>query len=273
MMFAVAIAIILLPVAVYIVILGAFVVFQERLIFHPDKARGEPYLAISAPGMPVALRTERGTDLGCWLLSPASPGAPTALYLHGNGGNIAYRAERVQQFARLGWGVFLLGYRGYGGNDGQPSERGLLEDARAGLAMLASESESGPILVWGESLGSGLAVQLAVDTRVQGLVLEAPYLNLGDIVARSMPWLRPALPLLRHRFDAGAVIGRVRCPIIVLMSEEDQVVPPASTRALCALARIPPVLVVLPGGHNALGTTEAFDRIEAYLSPRNRCPI
>lgn len=269
-MFAVAIAVILLPVVAYVLILAAFVVLQERMIFRPDKARGEPYLAISAPGVPMALRTGDGIELGCWLLSPASSGAPIVLYLHGNGGNIAYRAERVQQFARLGWGVFLLGYRGYGGNDGHPSERALLEDARTGLAMLARDGETAPILVWGESLGCGLAVQLAVDSRVQGLVLEAPYLDLGDIVARSMPWLRPALPLLRHRFDAGASMGRVRCPIVVLMSEEDQVVPPASTRALCALASVPPVLIVLSGGHNDLGTAEAFDRIAACFLSRNQ---
>ncbi len=112
------------------------------------------------------------------------------LHLHGNAGNIGHRAYRLGPFKLLGWGVLLLEYRGYGGNPGQPSEAGLLIDAHAGLAALREMGFSLPeIVVWGESLGTGPAVQLAVEHPVAAVVLVAPFTSITDMARSRYPFV------------------------------------------------------------------------------------
>ena len=139
------------------------------------------------------------------------------LYLHGNAGHIGYRADRAAQFGRLGWDVLLLGYRGYGGNAGHPSERGMLEDAIAGFRhLLARGIAPGRIVLWGESRGSGLAVKVAGQVAVGSLVLEAPYSSLARLIRLKIPFV-PAEILLRDRFDClsgiAAVHNSLICPL------------------------------------------------------------
>jgi uncharacterized protein len=141
--------------------------------------------------------------------------------LHGNGGNIAYRAERLRRFARAGWGTLLLEYRGYGGNPGTPTEEGLAQDAQAGLAALYRKGvASEQILIWGESLGCGVAVRLASEHRVAALLLEAPYTSITALARRQFRFVPVGL-LLKDRFDAISRIAAVRAPIFVMAGGRD----------------------------------------------------
>ena len=253
-------------VAAYLAVVALVTLVQRRLIYHPDATPPVP-----PPGIAVVqARTADGLDLACWSL-PAAPGCPTALYLHGNGGNLRQRAGRVAHFARLGWGALLVGYRGYGGNPGAPSERGLLEDARAGLALLHRQGVApDDVVAWGESLGSGVAVQLAAGVPIGALVLEAPYTSLTDIARRQFRWL-PVRLLLRDRYDSLARIRDVGCPVFVLAGTADWVVPPAQSQRLFAAAREPKQLRLVPdAGHNDLGTDAAFDAVAAFIASAGR---
>src|SRR5205085_2557242 len=137
--------------------------------------RSRPVLAgLAQLGVREAtLTTADGLALLCWYLPPPE-GRPVVLYFHGNGGNIGYRADRVARFAAEGFGVLMLEYRGYGGNPGSPSEAGFIADAEAALRFLHNEGVAASrVVLYGESLGSGVAVQIAARHPVAALILES----------------------------------------------------------------------------------------------------
>jgi hypothetical protein len=135
----------------YLAMIGALAVVQRRLVFHPDTHPPGPPPADIANAQLLQTRTPDGLVLHSWFLRPADATRPVVLFLQGNAGHLGDRVDRLRAFAGLGWGALLLGYRGYGGNEGAPSERGLLIDARTGLAALrAMDIASGRIVVWGE---------------------------------------------------------------------------------------------------------------------------
>jgi fermentation-respiration switch protein FrsA (DUF1100 family) len=197
---------------------------------------------------------------------PAAAGSPVVLYLHGNGGHIGHRAERVRRIAALGWGGLFVSYRGYGGNPGRPDEAGLRRDAAAGLAALRARGVAErDIVLWGESLGSGLATELAARSRFAAVVLETPYTSLADIARRRYPFV-PVDLLLRDRFDSLVHVPAITSPVIVLVGERDRTVPPDMGRAIHAAARPPAELWVAPqGGHNDLLEFGAMEAVADFV--------
>jgi hypothetical protein len=193
------------------------------------------------------------------------------LYLHGNAAHIGHRTYRLERFQRLGWGVLLLEYRGYGGNPGRPSEAGLVIDAHAGMAALrAMGFAPAAIVLWGESLGTGPAVQLAVEHKVGAVLLESPYTSITDI-ARSRYWLFPVGFLLRDRFDSLRRISRVQAPVLVMHGALDQVVPVAMGRAIHAFAPDPKQLWIAPhAGHVDLVEAGAIEVAGDFITKLDR---
>ncbi|HEX3993562.1 MAG TPA: alpha/beta hydrolase [Acetobacteraceae bacterium] len=243
--------------------------FQRRILYHPN--RTPPDLA--AAGLPqvrqITVPTPDGLALVAWYLPPAQSHGRVVLYLHGNAGHIGHRAYRLEPFQRLGWGVLLLEYRGYGGNPGKPSEAGLILDAHAGMAALQEMGfPLSTILVWGESLGTGPAVQLAVEHKVGALLLEAPYTSIADI-ARSRYRLFPVDWLLLDRFDSLDRIGSVQAPVLVMHGAYDTIIPTAMGRAIYAASPDPKRLWIAPhAGHLDMveaGATEVAGQFVAGL--------
>lgn len=194
------------------------------------------------------LRTADGLELVAWEAPPA-PGMPVLVYLHGNGGNIAGRVFKARPFVEAGYGVLLVSWRGYGGNPGAPSEAGLLADGRAALDHVEGR---GPVVLFGESLGSGVAVPLAAEREVAALILEAPFASAVDVGAEHY-WYLPVRLLMKDRFDSLAVIDRVRAPLLIVHGERDAVTPASQGRKLLAAANEPKRGVFLPAaGHNDL---------------------
>jgi fermentation-respiration switch protein FrsA (DUF1100 family) len=254
-------------VALYCILVGTLALHQRRFLYVPRTNRPD----LSATGLATAraltVCTEDGLGLLAWLVPAADATQPMVLYLHGNGGNIASRAARFAALHSFGWGVLLLEYRGFGGNPGTPTEAGLYEDARAGYAALRTLGiPARRIVLWGESLGSGVAVRLASAAEVGLVLLESPYTSILAIGQKRFP-LVPVSWLLRDRFDLIGRIAEVRAPVLVMTGARDVIVPPAMGRAVFAAANDPKAFWLAPdAGHDDLVEAGAFDAVRAFVS-------
>lgn len=257
--------------ALYGALVGGLYLFQRDLLYVPDTSRPSAARA-AVPGLAeVTLTTADGLQLLAWHV-PAPPGRPTVLYLHGNGGHIGYRAERLRLFAAARYGVLLVEYRGYGGNPGSPSEEGFHADGEAALAYLAGRGVMpSRIVFYGESLGTAVAVRLAAESAARGapvaaLVLEAPFTSIADVAQHHYPFV-PARHLVKDRFDSAARIAAVKSPVLVLHGERDSVVPVEFGRALFAAAVEPKRgWFSREGDHATILDAAAFRAIEAFLA-------
>lgn len=251
---------------------GAVRFLQGRFIYVPDRTPPQ----LEGPGLDrvraTEVTTEDGLRLLAWSMPPLRDDAPVVLYLHGNGGNLGDRRRRLARFAELGWGALMVEWRGYGGNPGRPSEPGLLRDARAALAALRAEGHApGRIVVWGESLGTAVALALAAEQpgAVGALVLELPFTSLTDLAALHFPWLPAPRLLLRDRYDSLAAIARVTAPMLILSGGQDRLTPPAMAEALAAAAAAPTESWVAQGaGHEELTTGGGLAVVRDFLLRR-----
>lgn len=254
----------------YGVLVGGLYIFQRQLLYFPDLKR--PGLGdLSELGVrEVTLTTADGLSLLAWYLPP-SGSQPVIAYFHGNGGHIGYRAGRLRWFAGVGYGVLMAEYRGFGGNAGIPTETGLLADGAAALDFLAADGIApGRLVLYGESLGSGVAVSLAAQCEAAGLILEAPFTSVAEVAQYHYSFV-PASALIRDRFDSRAKIGHVRAPILVLHGERDRVVPVRFGRALFDAAPEPKEFWTAPdAGHENLTRYGAFEAIVDFLNRRVR---
>jgi fermentation-respiration switch protein FrsA (DUF1100 family) len=250
-----------LPVIVYILVVGGIYLIQRRLVFSTN-ADLPNLAAASVPGLTaVQIPTEDRLALLAWYLPPPTPDAPIIVYFHGNAGTIADRSEHLRAFVKAGFGVLFPEYRGYGGNPGSPSETNLLQDCGAALTFLAQASiPPARIVLYGESLGTGVAVALAQNRPVLAVALEAPYSSLMAVAQNRYPWI-PVRFLMKDSFDSLGRIGAVHAPLFIAQGALDSVVPPEEGKALFAAAHDPKQLWIAPtGGHNnlfGLGGTDA----------------
>lgn len=253
----------LVMLAVYgAVVLLAFFLQRSLLYFPPGPNPPPP------PGLEkVEVPAEDGLILTHWYRPPA-PGAAVVVKFHGNASSIADSAALLLPLLKHGQGALLAEYRGYGGNPGRPTETGLIADGRALLRWLAEQGVGpGRIVLYGRSLGSGVAVRLAADTGVAGLVLESPFSSVVDVAGAHYPFL-PVRWLIHDRWDSTAVIGRVRAPLLIVHGERDRVVPIRFGRKLFAAAREPKLFAAIPGaGHNdVLADPKAAAGVRAFLA-------
>jgi fermentation-respiration switch protein FrsA (DUF1100 family) len=251
----------------------AMFVGQRHLLFENDVYGdiGNPK-QIGFSGMQVMhVQTKDGLTLSAWY-KKAYPSCPTIVYFHGNEGNLKSRAFKLEPLLHAGFGVFLIEYRGYGGNPGTPSEEGLYEDSRAALKSLATEGVNWSDAVFlGESLGTGVAVKMAVEFPPAKLVLMAPYTSITD-VASGIYWFLPVGLLSRDRFPSINRIAQVHAPLLVIHGEKDDTVPVSHGRSLLAAANDPKIGVFFKdAGHDNLFTFAASDAISDFIDPQHRC--
>ncbi|MCA8932178.1 MAG: alpha/beta fold hydrolase [Rhodospirillaceae bacterium] len=221
--------------AVYAAVVVLATVLQRSLIYFPSAERPELSRAGPPGAREVAYTTADGVALYAWY-RPAEEGRPTIVLLHGNAGHIGHRVSKAAPLVAAGYGVLLVEYRGYGGNPGRPTEEGLVADSRAALDWLGGEGVPPErTVLYGESLGTGLAVRLATEYPVAGVVLEAPYTAVVD-VARSRFWFLPVNWLMQDRFESLTRLGDVAAPILVLHGTADGVIPVAHGRRMAAAA-------------------------------------
>jgi fermentation-respiration switch protein FrsA (DUF1100 family) len=259
-----------IPLIAYLMVLGYLYLFQRTLMYFPDRSRPQLGLLAQLGVREVSLTTMDGLSLLSWYLPPRED-RKVIVYFHGNGGNIGHRAERIERFAREGYGVLMAEYRGYGGNPGAPTQTGLFDDARAGLDFLQHQGIAAHRLVlYGESLGTGVAVHMAATQPVGGLILESPYTSVAAVAQYHYPFV-PAALMIWDRFDSLSSIGEVRAPILILHGGRDAVIPDRFSRALFDAAPESKEIWVAPAaGHEDLAAFGALDRVVTFIEQHLR---
>jgi fermentation-respiration switch protein FrsA (DUF1100 family) len=254
-------------VAVYGAVGLAGYLGQRKLMYFPDRERTLPAGVGLAGVEERAVETPDGARVIAWY-GRAQPGRPTLLYFHGNGGSLSIRAPRIARFMGEGWGVYMMTYRGYGGSTGSPSEAANVADARLAYAALVREGvPPSSIVAYGESLGSGIAVQLAAELPLAGVILDAPYTSIVDVAAKAYPFL-PVRLFLADRYETTRYIAKIRAPLLILHGERDGVVPVAMGRELARLAPGPHKLVVFPNGRHSdlyVDGNNAIDAVRSWI--------
>jgi fermentation-respiration switch protein FrsA (DUF1100 family) len=236
----------------YLAITLAKYLMQRRLQYHPEN-KGLTPEAVGLSGVTVnLLKTPDGESLVSWYVA-AKLDQLTVLYFQGNGGEIGDRPKRFAYLVSRGFGVLYLSYRGYGGSSGAISEQGFITDALTGYDWLLKQGvEAKKIALIGESLGSGVAVQLAAQKEVGAVALEAPYTSTADIAAEIYWWL-PVRLLMKDQFRSIDHIGKVKAPVLVTHGKADEVIPLRYGEALFAAANEPKEMVEVPGyGHDVI---------------------
>jgi uncharacterized protein len=234
-------------VALYGAVVGYFTFNQARYFYYPDRARADLAQARLPGFSAVEIVTEDGERIVGWWKPPEGL-AGSVLYLHGNGGNLAMRADRLRDAAATGAGVLAIDYRGYGGSTGRPSEKGLYTDARSAWRFIGRQAPGRPVVAWGESLGTAVAVQLATEVDLAGVVLDSPFASAQAMVRSRAPWFPPFL--IAHRYDTIRKVGRIDAPLLVVHCDLDAQVPFSDGQAVFATAAEPKRFVRVPGcGH------------------------
>nr|WP_255500718.1 alpha/beta fold hydrolase [Caulobacter sp. 17J80-11] len=229
----------------YLGVCGWFYANQRSLAYFPDRHDVAPAEVGLTDFQKVAIATPDGETLVGWWKPPA-PAKGVVLYLHGNGYNLSTRAERLRDLAEAGFGVLAIDWRGYGGSTGAPSETGLLTDARAAYDWAAGHAQGSKIALFGESLGTGVAVHLAGERPAAGLVLDSPYASIVGVAETYYPFL-PSRWLLKDQYRSEEWIGRVRAPVFIVHCDADQQIPLAQARRLYRAAGEPKEMVVRRG--------------------------
>lgn len=236
----------------YGVLLVAACGFQNRLVYFPQAGRsGDPTpAALNLPFEEVRITTADGETLHGWFV-PAPEARATVVLFHGNAGNIANRVLWLPMFRRLELSALLFDYRGYGASTGTPGEEGTYADADAAWRYL-TESRRVPasrIVLVGESLGGAIAARLAVRRQPAALVLHSAFTSVPDLAAELYPLL-PVRWLTRFRYDTRGALADIRCPVLVVHSRDDDIVPFAHGQRLFDAAHPPKSFIELAGTHN-----------------------
>lgn len=240
-----------LPLFSYVGLVMVLSLLENRLIFGPLRHPSGIWRPVGLKFEDVHFTAADDVELHGWYVPHPQPRAHV-LFAHGNGGNVTYWAEEYAALHELGAAVFAFDYRGYGRSQGAPHEAGLLADARAARAWLATRAGIDPrdVVVMGVSLGGGVAVDLAAADGARGLILQNTFSSLPDAAAVHYPWV-PVRWLMRSRFDSAAKIARYEGPLLQTHGDDDDIVPLPLGQRLFAAANEPKRFVLISGGgHN-----------------------
>lgn len=258
----------LAALALYAAVVALFYLAQGALLYPAGRDKVGAREAGLAGFADVTLDTEDGEKIVGWHKA-AEPGRATLLYFHGNGGSLLDRRDRARLLTQGGRGLLIVSYRGYSGSTGRPSEAGLRIDARAAYDWLAARAAPERIVLYGESLGSGVAVQLAAERPIAGLVLDAPFTSAADVAGHHY-WYLPVW-LLRDQYRSLDRIHEVKAPLLVMHGARDGVIPIALGERLFAAAPEPKRFVKLAGvDHVSVLEEGGLEPVRAFLDEVER---
>lgn len=243
-------SIIVTVLGLYLGLILILYLFQARLIYFPTRPIDATPADIGLRYEDVRLKTSDGVALAGWFI-PVDHAKGTVLFFHGNAGNISHRLQSVDTFHQLGLNVFIIDYRGYGQSEGSPGERGTYRDAEAAWHYLTREKQipADEIIVFGRSLGGGVGTWLVRKHRPGALILESTFTAVPDLAAEYYPFL-PVRWLARIQYNTVSLLPEVNCPVLIVHSSEDEIIPYHHGQRLFAVAKEPKAFIELQGGHN-----------------------
>lgn len=253
---------------IYVSFVGGLFLAQRDMIYFPGYDK--PVIASSGIiGMnEVTVTTDDGLNLFGWYKEPSQLEKPTIVWFHGNASNVGWTSTRAIPFIKQGYGVLLVEYRGYASNPGHPSESGLYQDGRAFIKFLLHKNvPQSSIVLYGESIGSGVAVQMATEyPSMRALVLEAPFTSALDMAKARYPFM-PVDMMLKDRYDNLAKIKDIKMPLVLAHGDKDKIIPYNFGQALYDAAPEPKSMITIQGGgHNDLSDFDVADKIISSLS-------
>ncbi|MFQ5881515.1 MAG: alpha/beta hydrolase [Candidatus Methylomirabilales bacterium] len=246
-------SILLLVAGAYGALLLVLFFFQSRLLYLPNLPSRDVIATPERVGLayePVKIVTDDGVTLDGWFV-PVRQARGVLLFFHGNAGNISHRLDSLKLFNDLGLATLIFDYRGYGRSHGKPSEQGTYRDAEAVWRYVTEKRHTAvqDIVLFGRSLGAAIAVHLATEHTPKALIIESAFTSIPDLAAEVYPFL-PARWLARFRYSTEAHLQSVSCPVLVVHSRDDEIIPFAHGRRLFAVANEPKQLLEIRGGHN-----------------------
>ena len=255
----VAAVVVAVPLTVYLM--------QDKLIFQPRpiaEAERETIAARHPDVVDTFLQAPDGTRLHGWHIK-SKPGAPLVLYFGGNAEQVSWMLDAIPR-RETGAAWLLVDYRGYGASGGTPSEQSLESDARAWYDHFAATNKR--IIAFGRSLGSGVAVQLAADRRLDSVILIAPFDSMVEVGKRHYPFL-PVGWLLKHRFDSLSIAPKIETPLLCVAATHDEVIPAEHAKRLYDAWAGPKKWLELAASHNSIdGHPDYWPSIVSFLAAR-----
>ncbi|MFC1735963.1 alpha/beta hydrolase [Candidatus Hydrogenedentota bacterium] len=234
----------------YVGLLVLVYVVQGHLLYIPSRNIAMTPATIGLEYEQVILKSADDVKISSWFV-PVENSKGTILFCHGNAGNISHRLDTLEIFSKLGFSTLIFDYRGYGESKGKPTEKGTYDDAMAAWDYLRKERDipSEDIVIFGRSLGGAVAAWIAARTEPRALVLESTFTSVPDLAGEVYPFL-PGKLLCRFSYDTEALIGRMKCPVLVVHSPEDDIIPFSHGEALFTSASTPKEFLRIRGDHN-----------------------
>jgi uncharacterized protein len=241
-----------ITLCLYIIAVSVMYFKQHDFLYLADTTSPGTPAENEVPNMKVVnVETEDGLKLFGWFVPPKKKTGKIIVIFHGSEGNIKHRAIKSTVFDEQGYGVYIAEYRGYGGNPGVPNEEGLYKDGRAAIKWLDSQGYfHDQYVLYGDSIGSGVAVQMALEYQIKLMVLEAPFTSLPDAAGARFSWAIPGL-LMKEKFDNYEKISKINPALLIVHGGSDPITPPRLAKKLFAAANEPKSLMILPGASHA----------------------
>ncbi len=259
--------------AVYLVFVASMGLMQKKLMYFPDATRFVASEWALEELKPLQVTAEDGLTTTSWYRPALKHDKFTIVFFQGNAGHLGYRNYKVRPWLDAGYGVLMVGYRGFS-NPGSPSEKGLYNDASAAIeAVRAQGLPEKAFVFYGESMGTGVATQMATEYDASALILESPYTSVPDVGADRYP-LVPVHWLLVDKFDSLSKISSVHMPLLLLHGEQDDVVPTKFGKQLFAAANEPKQAIYVPdAGHNNVYNLRVQQAVLSFIGKLPTDPL
>ncbi len=262
-------SVVVIVVCVYIGLACTMMLFQKRLIYFPERHITATPETAGLEYESVEFEAADGVSLHGWYV-PAEPSRGTVLFCHGNAGNISHRLDSIRLFHQLGLSTFIFDYRGYGESGGRTTEQGTYRDAEAAWRYLVETrgTNSTQIVMLGRSLGGAIAAWLAQEHTPRALILESTFTSVPDLAAKLYP-IFPVRLMARFEYNALEYLGRVKCPVLIVHSRDDEIIPFSHGQRLFAAAHEPKEFLEIRGSHNEgffLSATQYREGLDAFIS-------
>ena len=222
----------------YFFVLISTYIFQRNLLYHPTENNysGDQILVDVEK---VKIKTKDNINLLSWYHKKDLINYRTILFLHGNAGSLENRIHKINHFKDINVNFLIIAWRGFSGNRGKPTEKGLYEDARSAVRWLKSQGvEENNIIIYGESLGTGVATEIAQNKNFAGIILESPFTSMIDAGKDKYPYL-PVSLLLKDKYESNKKIKNIKSPILIMHGKVDNIVPFSMGEKMYKLANDP----------------------------------